>query len=157
MLHVYHSITLHHQLSTKCSINRPVCPVPSEPAPNIVMTPPVLRPPYSLLVSALSCAPCADASDRRLLLRGAVAVAELGALGAVCTTPPIVDSMALMSRRTALCPLDVAVFESFALLQRPLRLVPAIALAPRARGRSLPRLCVCHYRTLASGKFSHLT
>ncbi|KAI9511018.1 hypothetical protein F5148DRAFT_1327872 [Russula earlei] len=61
-------------------------------------------------------------AGRGLLLRGG---AELAALGPVCIAPRTVDAMALM-RREALCLLDVAAFESIAMLVRAVRLFPRL-------------------------------
>ncbi|KAH9955860.1 hypothetical protein BC827DRAFT_828175 [Russula dissimulans] len=67
------------------------------------------------------------AAGRGILLRGSGSEPSSGsaeplvALGPVCIAQPTADAMALM-RREALCSLDVAAFESFALLARTLRL-----------------------------------
>jgi len=70
------------------------------------------------------------AAGRGILLRGddGSGSAELVALGPVCIAQPTVDAMMLMRRAAAgaLCSLDVAEFESMALLCRALRLFPRL-------------------------------
>ena len=102
-----------------------------EPGPLVPGTLPTLR---SLRADVLDSPGAAG--------RGLLPGAALAALGPVCVSPCTLDAMAQM-RGEALRALDVARFESIALLVRAVRLF-ASAVAPRARGGLLARACTRH-------------